>query len=73
MNPDIQFQIESLTSELAEMLMYEYDWDIQKSLDQLYGSRLYEKLNDPKCGLYYQGSVYLFDYLKREFESGKLY
>lgn len=72
MNQDIQFQIEGLTAELAEMLMEEYGWDMQKSLDQLYGSLLYSKLNEPKCRLYYQGPVYLFDFLKKEIETGKL-
>lgn len=72
MNKDIQFQIESLSAELAEMLMEKYDWDIQKALDQLYGSQLFEKLNEPKCKLYCQGAVYLFDYLENEIETGKL-
>lgn len=72
MNQDIQFQIESLSTELAEMLMEKYNWDIQKSLDQLFGSQLYEKLNEPKCKLYYQSAVYLFDYLEKEIETGKL-
>ena len=72
MNKDIQFLIECLSAELAELLMEEYGWDIQKALDELFGSELYSKLNDPKCKLYYQGSVYLFDYLKREIETGKI-
>lgn len=72
MNKDIQFQIESLSAELAEMLMEKYDWDIQKTLDQLYGSQLFEKLNEPKCKFYSQGAVYLFDYLENEIETGKL-
>ena len=36
MNADIQFQIECLTSELTELLMAEYGWDIQKAFDELY-------------------------------------
>lgn len=72
MDKDIQFQIECITVELAEMLMQEYNWDMQKCLDQIYGSRLYEKINEPNCKLYYQGTVYLFDYLQREIETGKL-
>lgn len=70
---DIQFQIEYLTTELTEMLMSKYGWDIQKALDVLYGSIFFKKLIDPKCRLYYQGSVYLFNYLTREVETGKLY
>lgn len=72
MNADIQFQIECLTTELTELLMEEYGWDIQKSLDELFKSRTYERLNNPKCRLYYQGAVYIFDYLKTEIETGKL-
>ena len=72
MNADIQFQIECLTTELIELLMEEYGWDIQKSFDELFKSQTYERLNNPKCGLYYQGAVYIFDYLKTEIETGKL-
>ena len=32
MNNDIQFQIECLTTELADMLMQKYGWDIKKAL-----------------------------------------
>ena len=71
-NQDNQFLVECLTAELAEMLMQEYGWDIIKCLDQIYGSLLFQKLNDPKCGLYYQSAVYLFDYLKAEIETGQL-
>lgn len=69
---DIQFQIECLAAELAEMLMAEYGWDIRRALDELYSSATFHKLNDPECGLYYQGAVYIFQFLKSEIETGKL-
>ncbi len=72
MNKDIQFQIECLTSELVEMLIERYNWDILKAMDVLYASETFAKLNDPKCGLYYQGPVYVFDYLKDEIELGRI-
>ncbi len=72
MNQDIQFQIECLSSELTQMIMEQYGWDMLKALDVLYGSKTFEKLNDPKCGLYYQGAVYVFDFLKNEIETGKI-
>ncbi len=56
MTQDIQFQIECLAAELAEMLMVEYGWGIRRTLDELYSSATFAKLNDPECGLYYQGS-----------------
>lgn len=72
MTQDIQFQIECLTAELTEMLMAEYGWDIRRALDELYSSITFTKLNDPECGLYYQGAVYIFQYLKYEIETGKI-
>lgn len=72
MNQDIQFQIECLSSELTQMIMEHYGWDMLKALDVLYGSKTFEKLNNPECGLYYQGPVYVFDFLKNEIETGKL-
>ncbi len=72
MNQDIQFQIECLASELTQMIMEYYGWDMLKALDVLYGSETFAKVNDPECGLYYQGPVYVFDFLKNEIETGKI-
>lgn len=72
MTQNIQFQIECLATELTEMLMNEYGWDIRRALDELYTSETFAKLNDPECGLYYQGAVYIFQFLKSEIETGKI-
>ena len=72
MTQDIQFQIECLAAELAEMLMTEYGWDKPHALDELYSSTTFAKLNEPECGLYYQGAVYIFQFLKSEIETGKM-
>lgn len=72
MTQNIQFQIECLATELTEILMTEYGWDIRRALDELYTSETFAKLNDPECGLYYQGAVYIFQFLKSEIETGKI-
>lgn len=72
MNRDMQYQVECLAADLIGMLMEQYGWDMLKSLDVLYGSDTFAKVNDPKCGLYYQGSVYIFSFLKNEIETGKI-
>jgi len=72
MTQDIQFQIECLAAELTAMLMAEYGWDIRHALDELYSSATFTKLSDPGCGLYYQGAVYVFQFLKSEIETGKI-
>lgn len=72
MSDDIQFQIECLAAELTEMLMEEYGWDVRRAIDELYASATFARLNDPLCGLYYQGAVYVFQFLKNEIETGKI-
>ncbi|MCM1484340.1 MAG: hypothetical protein NC043_08375 [Muribaculaceae bacterium] len=68
----MQFLIEYLAADLTEMMMEEYGWDMQKALDVLYGSETFSKVNDPKCKLYYQGPVYVFEFLKNEIETGRI-
>ena len=70
MSNDIQFQIECITAGLTDMLMEKYGWDIKKALDELYSSETFARLNDPACGLYYEGAVYVFSYLQNEIETG---
>ena len=70
MSEDIQFQIECLSTELVEMLMQKYGWDMKKALDELYYSETYKRLCNPACGLYYEGAVYVFSYLENEIETG---
>lgn len=70
MNEDIQFKIECLSTELVEMLMHKYGWNMKKALDELYSSETYKRLCNPACGLYYEGAVYVFSYLENEIETG---
>ncbi len=72
MTKDISIEVEFLTTDLAQMLMEHYGWDMMKALDVLYGSETFGRLNDPECGLYYQGAVYVFSFLKNEIETGKV-
>lgn len=72
MDKDIRIEVDFLATDLTLMLMEHYGWDMMKALDVLYGSKTFEKVNDPECGLYYQGPVYVFDFLKNEIETGKI-
>ena len=62
--------IELTPTELAEMLVERYGWDIKKALDEVYSSETFKRLNDPQCGLYYESAVYVFSYLQNEIETG---
>ena len=70
MNEDIQFQIECLSTEIVELLMDKYNWDIKKALDEWYASETFKRVCNPQTGLYYEGTVYVFSYLENEIETG---
>lgn len=72
MSDDKQFLIECLATELTEMLMETYGWDIHRALDELYTSETFARVNDIACGLYYESAVYVFTFLKNEIETGKV-
>ena len=73
MTKDIRMEVEFLATDLTQMLMEHYGWDMMKSLDVLYGSETFARLNDPECCLYYQVAVYVFSFLKNEIETGKVW
>jgi hypothetical protein len=72
MSKDISLEVEFLAADLTGMLIEHYGWDMIKALDVLYGSETFARVNDPECGLYYQGAVYVFSFLKNEIETGKI-
>lgn len=45
---------------------------VEQALRTVYNSELYQKLCDPKTGLYFQSPLYVYDYLKTEIKTGKL-
>ena len=62
-----QFLIETLCEDLVPMIMEEYHLTDKQALDKLYKSQTFAKIEDFETGLYYQGSVYVFEFFKEEF------
>lgn len=65
---DMQFQIECLTHDLVVMLMEERGVTMEQALDLLYNSHTYEKIERENTGLYYQGAVYVMEFLREELD-----
>ena len=61
-----------MARDLAVMLIGKYNVTLAEALDILYNSETYEKLQDSRTGLYFQSPVYVFDFLVRELEQGKI-
>ncbi len=63
---EFQNMKEEIVKDLISRLMDERNLTLQQAFDAVYTSRLFEKLNDPKTGLYFQSSGYVYSYLADE-------
>lgn len=62
---------EELCIELAQILVDEWNYDIEEALTVLYNSETFERLNNPATGLYYQSAGYIYDFLRNEMTTGR--
>ena len=65
---EFQNMKEEIVKDLIARLMEERGLSMQEAFDLVYNSRLFEKLSDPKTGLYFQSSGYVYSYLQEEME-----
>ena len=65
---EFQNMKEEIVKDLISRLMEERGLTMQEAFDKVYNSHLFEKLNDPKTGLYFQSSGYVYSYLQEEIE-----
>lgn len=61
-NEQIEFMIECLSSEIIQILMEEWQYDITQAMDVYYNSDTFEQLSNPNTGLYYQSAGYVYDF-----------
>jgi len=66
MSADQKYLFEAATTDLSARVMDEEHVTLQQALRIVYGSKLYEKLQNPETGLYREGPVYLYDMLCEE-------
>ncbi len=65
---EFQNMKEEIVKDMIARLMDERGLTMQNAFDAVYTSRLFEKLNDPKTGLYFQSSGYVYSYLIDELD-----
>ena len=68
----IDYMNECTVRDLVLMLMEERGLSLHEALDTVYNSETYEKLSDPRSGLYFQSPGYVYDFLDKEIEYGKM-
>ena len=61
---------ENIVKDLISRLIDERGYNMQKAFDTVYNSRVFEKLSNPKTGLFFQSSGYVYSYLSEELFEG---
>lgn len=69
-NNSFKYQKEGAAKDLVRFLMEDYNLSLLEAMERLYESETYSKICNPKTGLYFQGSIYLYSFLKNEIETG---
>lgn len=69
---DFEYQIECTTRDLADKLVENFSMTVPQALRVVYNSETYEKLINPKTGLYFQSPLYVYAFLKNEVLTGKM-
>lgn len=72
MMTDFDYMVESISHDISLMLMERRGMTMIEALDTLYNSETYEKLSDARSGLYFQAPGYVYDFLDKEVEYGKM-
>ena len=72
MSEHFQYLKEGLVADLVDRVMTEYHLDLEKALDVVYSSEIFQKLSDPATGLFKEGPAYVYSYLKDELAKGKI-
>ncbi|MFR1761053.1 hypothetical protein [Frisingicoccus sp.] len=67
-----QEMIEYTTQEVIGYLIEDNEITMEQAMKQFYMSDTFEKLSDVETGLYLDGSVYVYELLKREFKTNKV-
>ena len=66
---EFQNMKEEIVKDLISRIMEERGISMQEAFDIVYQSRLFEKLNNPNTGLFFQSSGYVYSYLQDELNS----
>jgi len=69
---DFQYMLECQERDIATILVEERHMTIHQALDCLYGSETYQKLQNPKTGLFFQSPQYVYSFLANEIATGKM-
>ena len=69
-NEQIDMMKEDVCAELIALLMKDRHYTMSETIDMLYNSDTYNRIQDQSTGLYYQSPAYTYTYLQQELLTG---
>ncbi len=67
----MRFMIECMARDIVIFIMKDYKLTQAEAMDLLYTSKTFKILENPESGLYYQSSLYVYDFLQEEMQGMK--
>ncbi|MCM1451046.1 MAG: hypothetical protein NC102_02205 [Clostridium sp.] len=64
MTKDDYFLLDNIIASLTQITMEKENLDLVQALDKIYGSKTFEKLQNPSTGLLSQSPLYIYDVLR---------
>jgi len=62
--------IEGITQELIKILCEDEEYSIEKAMDVVYNSQIFEKVSDVETGLYKESPSFIYELFKDELKYG---
>lgn len=66
-----QFLLEGISTDIIGWLMRDNGLTLSDAISTWYNSETFEKVSEPKTGMYIESSAYNYDFLKRELLTGR--
>lgn len=71
MDKNFQFLLEAISADIIGWLMRDNKLSLSNAISTLYNSETFEKLSEPKTGMYIESSAYNYEFLKKELLTGR--
>lgn len=71
MEKNFQFLLEAISTDIIGWLMRDNSISLSEAISTWYNSETFEKVSEPKTGMYIESPAYNYEFLKRELHTGR--
>ncbi len=68
---NFQFLLEAISTDIIGWLIRDNGLSLSEAISTWYNSETFEKVSEPLTGMYVESPAYNFEFLKREFSTGR--